>query len=145
MNDLSRVVPVYVRCLLAIQISLLAFAFLALINLALHLGDFSRYLGRLPFAAFLSSIPVLFPAEERNVWKNEFLRCPLWMRVACVVAMAYGFVAAGLTASQSPRFEDDPVFTSAISFFTVPMTVVILVSVLRTGLSGDEALMRYCI
>lgn len=143
---MSRLLSTYVRCLLAVQILILVLAIITVINLVLHLGDFSGYSRYLPFAAFLSSIPVFSLAEDKNVWKNEFLRCPLWMRIGCAMTMIYGAVAASLTvafSSQSPLFESNPVFASAVSLFIVPMPVMVLVSESRTGLSGHRRRMRY--
>src|SRR5690242_1677215 len=94
MNAMSRPVAVYVRSVLAVQIAILALALFAQTNLALHLVDLSSSLEHLPLGALLASIPVFFLAEERNVWRNEFLRCPNWLRIGCVVAMVYGAIAA---------------------------------------------------
>jgi len=107
---MSRLFTVYVRCLFALHLSILTLAFLALINVVLNLGDFTPIIRRLPLGALLASIPAFLLAKSKNIWKSEFLQCPMWIRMGCVILMVYGLAAATLTTvlSQEPLFEADP-------------------------------------
>jgi len=84
---------VYVRCLFAIEILLLGS------TVALHVyillggtgapADLAQSLTNCAFTAAAAATAL---AKERNVWRNEWKSCPMWLRVAALAVTVYGFV-----------------------------------------------------
>jgi hypothetical protein len=128
----ARFVRVYVVCQLIFQLCLLAFALVA--STLLSSGTSASYVRYLPIVALLSAVPAFTLAQDKNIWKNEFLRCPMWMRIGCVVLMICGF-GAGFSAVVS----NQPPFAPAITLFVAPGAMMILFSVIRTGIAGPQA------
>jgi hypothetical protein len=90
---ISRLAYGYVCALFVIDL------ILVFVSLALHvsslMGSTQLYAEYGEFVFFLSLGIVLsasFLAEERNVWKNEFTRCPTWLKICVLTLIIYGGV-----------------------------------------------------
>lgn len=133
---LARFASVYVRCLLVVELLFLG------VSLSVHVGallginrifpENGKYLF---YCALIASIPAVSLAEEKNVWKNEFKRCPKWLRAVTLTLMIYGIVVASAQVFFSNRgsFEDQPLFASGASLFFESMPLCILYSLLWAG------------
>jgi len=93
----ARLAYAYVRLLLALELLLLFLTVVLNVDVLLGAGRLYAGHGRVLFyTAFGMAVPVFFLAKERNVWKNEFMACPMWLRIATVALMVYGFIVGFL-------------------------------------------------
>lgn len=83
-------------------------------------------------------------AKDRNIWKNEFKCCPVWMRVLTIVLVLYGLISAFLRTVVLPDAGGSELLTvSGLSMSIDAMSLSILYAVLWTDSEqGAELLKR---
>jgi hypothetical protein len=91
--------------------------------------------------ALVTAIPATALAEEKNVFRNEFKSCPLWLRALTVTVDLY--VAGVALISISTGLLDSHWLLSAVPLFFSSMPLCILYSLLwASPLGGSELLKR---
>jgi hypothetical protein len=142
---IAKAVRIYVFFIFVVEILLLATSMT--IHVDVWLGKSQLYnKAALPvlvgvlFANFL----VLCLAKERNVWKNEFSACPIWLRRVAIALGCYGFgVAITQTILRSSSGgPDDPLTISAVPLAFEAMSITVLYSVLWRGSLGATELLK---
>jgi hypothetical protein len=85
-----------------------------------------------------------FLAKGRNIWKNEFKSCPLWLQVLITVLVLYGFISGFLRTVVFPDAGNSEMLTvSGLSLSIDAMSLCILYSFLWTHFEqGSELLKR---
>lgn len=142
---IARLANVYIRFLLLAQLVFLGLSLSVLAGTLLStnpiFAEHGKYLLDCVFVAFVPAVSV---AEEKNIWKNEFRRCPKWLRTASLTLMGYGVLVACAQAvllKQRP-LEDQPLFASGVSLVLESMSFCILYSLLWAAPSGGSDLVK---
>jgi hypothetical protein len=90
-------VRTYVYFLLFANIALVCLSvFLSAVALLYVERFYVRGVSVLWMGCFGLVLPVALLARERNVWRNEFADCPLWLRIITIVLLLYGFIGVAL-------------------------------------------------
>jgi hypothetical protein len=141
---IARLARVYVGCLFALE--LLLFALSLLLHVSVLLGanrPFAEYGKPLLYCAFVAAVPAFGLPKDRNVWKNEFKDCPIWLRTATLIFAVYGFAVGPVQAMfSSSSFEDQRLFVSGVSLFLESMPLCILYSLLWADPLSKPELVR---
>ncbi len=126
----------YVRFVLALQLLLILSSGFVHLCVAAGTTELFDQLGKpLLWGAFLTLVPALGLAKERNVWRNEFRRCPKWLRVAEMTVMVYGFlvIPIAMVFAVGGAREPELLFESAAPFILGSMTLCIPYFLIRPG------------
>jgi hypothetical protein len=143
---ISRLARVYVGCLFALE--LLLFALSLLLHVSVLLGAnrlFAEYGKPLLYCAFVAAVPAFGLPKDRNVWKNEFKDCPIWLRTAALIFAVYGFAVGPVQvmfSSNGGSFEDQRLFVSGVPLFLESMPLCILYSLLWAAPLSKPELVR---
>ena len=135
----------YVFLLFIIEGLLLATSLLMHVSLLMGIR---RLYENVPERLLVGGLPAAFAtaflAKDRNVWKNEFKSCPLWVRALTIVLVLYGFISAFLRTVVFPDVGGSELLTvSGLSLSIDAMSSCILYSVLWTDFEqGSELIER---
>jgi len=134
---LEKVAYLYSCLVLALVVLLLGSSLC--LHLAALLGSITlsaRFGFALTIASFLIAGSGIGLAKERNVWRNEFMDCPVWLRVFVVALMVYGW-CSGFVQIASSRSgllpPNDGLIATSISLFLVAGPLCILYPVVFRG------------
>jgi len=143
---ITRLARVYVGCLFALELLLFALSLILHVSVLLGVNRlFVQYGKPLLYWAFVAAVPAFGLPEDRNVWKNEFKACPIWLRTTTLIFSVYGFVVGPVQAmfsSNGGSFEDQRLFVSGVPFFLESMPLCILYSLLWAAPLGEPELVR---
>lgn len=142
---ISKVARIYVILLFALEVLLIASSLL--MNLSVWIGGrtlSARYGPVLFMSALLTAFPVAFLAKERNIWKNEFMNCPVWVRS---VAIAFGIYGVSVGFCQTIILPGTGGPESALSIAALPLAIdaipmFVLYAVLRTDWRRSDIVKR---
>jgi hypothetical protein len=135
----------YVFLLFIIEGLLLATSLLMHVSLLMGIRRlYENVPERLLVGGLLAAFATAFLAKDRNVWKNEFKSCPLWVRALTIVLVLYGFISAFLRTVVFPDVGGSELLTvSGLSLSIDAMSSCILYSVLWTDFEqGSELIER---
>lgn len=140
---MARLARLYVLLLFMVDLMLLA------TSLVVHAGAWMRKSPLYDKAGMLVLVCALFLnfvvlclAKERNVWKNEFRACPVWLRVVAIVFGCYGFGVAITQTILRSDGPDSPLTVSAVPLAFEALSLTVLYSVLWRGSLGASELRR---
>jgi len=142
---ISKVARTYVILLFVLELLLIASSLL--MNLSVWIGGrrLSEQYGPVLFmGALLTAFPIAFLAKERNIWKNEFMDCPVWVRSVAIAFGIYGFMAAFCQTVLSPRSGgyDDALSVAALPLAIGAIPLLVLYAVLRADWRRSEIVKR---
>jgi hypothetical protein len=142
---ISKIARTYVILLFLLELLLVASSLL--MNLSVWIGGrrFSEHYGPVLFmGALLTAFPIAFLAKERNVWKNEFMYCPVWVRSVAIAFGIYGLVVAFCQTVLFPRAggPEDVFSVAALPLAIDAIPLFILYAVLRADWRRSEIVKR---
>jgi hypothetical protein len=145
MTTMAKLARIYVVLLFVLEG--LLFAASLTLHVSLLMGIQRLYMNipeSLLVGGLLVAFVTAFLAKDRNVWKNEFKSCPVWMQVLTVVFVLYGFIGAFLRTVVLPDAAGSELLTvSGLSMSIDAMSLCILYAVLWTDSEqGTELLKR---
>jgi hypothetical protein len=145
MTMAAKLARIYVVLLFVLEG--LLFAASLLLHVSLWMG-IQRLYANIPESLLVGGLLVAFVtallAKNRNVWKNEFKSCPVWVRVLTIVLVLYGFISAFVRTVVLPDAGGSELLTvSGLSLSVDAMSLCILYAVLWTDSEqGAELLKR---
>ena len=101
---LKRCVSTYLLTLLIFSVISSCLSLLMFVTAVLNIPFFM--IGHSPFTLYSQFVLFFLAfgvAKDRNIWKHEFLQCPLWMRVISCSTFFAGFFAALICVLFLPR------------------------------------------
>jgi hypothetical protein len=143
---MAKLARTYVAVLFAVELLFLVAALL--LHISVWIGRrhlFAQSGQAVLVGALLACFVTAFLAKERNVWKNEFKSCPVWVRAVALICALYGVVVAFLETVMFPIAGDDPEGLLAITAMTLGLSALslcILYSVLWAGPVQEAELVR---
>jgi hypothetical protein len=145
MTTIAKLARIYV--VLLFMLEGLLFAASLLLHVSLLMGIQRLYMNNpesLLVGGLLVAFVTAFLAKDKNVWKNEFKSCPMWIRGLAIVLVLYGFVGALLRTVVLPDAGGSELLTvSGLSMSIGAMSLCILYAVLYTNSEqGTELLKR---
>jgi hypothetical protein len=135
----------YIVVLFLIEVLLLAASLLLHVSVWMGLGRLYTEFGEvLLVGSLFAALVSCFLAKERNVWKNEFKRCPLWARGLAVSVGIYGLALALWRTVLFPDAggSEDLITLSAIPLSVNAMCLCIPYAVAWTKSVGTADLIR---
>lgn len=126
---IARLANVYVGVVFAVLLALTAVTLFAHISMLLGHLDYVGLDHRILFCLlFGPSFAAIGLARERNVWRNEFKACPMWMRIATVLLAIYawtgGFFMMALGPDNSASLSDTIATTvMPLFFYSLPLCI----------------------
>jgi hypothetical protein len=142
---MSKLARIYVAVLFVIELLILGAT--SLLHVSVWVGKwqlFAQSGQALLVGALLACFVTAFLAKDRNVWKNEFKSCPMWVRVLTVAVGIYGLVIAFSETVLFPATGDSEGFlaVSAMTLGLDSMSLCILYSVLWARPVQEAELIR---
>jgi hypothetical protein len=147
---LVRIAYIYVGLLFACVVAVLS------VSLIAHILILSR-LAYLPITSntavvfsgvFLIAFPAFGFAKDRNVWKYEFLNCPMWLRIAGIVFPIYcllcGLGFAAMRTENGLPLVSEELFNTTVPLFCLSGPVWILYALLWGKPVSDSELLKRC-
>jgi hypothetical protein len=136
-NHMARLARTYVAFLFVLQLLLLGASVLLHIYSWLWPPDRLAQVGdEVLLGSLLLVVISAFLAKEKNIWKNEFKSCPIWLRALGISFGVYGMLAALCRTALFPSSggpEDDLLTISAMSLSFNAIFVCIPYAILWTG------------
>ena len=142
---IGRIARTYVILLFAVELILIASSLLMNLNVWIGVRDLSELYGPVLFmVALLTAFPVAFLAKERNIWRNEFMSCPVWVRGVAIVFCIYGLAAIFCQTVFFPGTEalKDVLIVAAFPLAIEAVPLLILCAVLREDWRRPEIVKR---
>lgn len=142
---ITRVARFYVLLVFAAELFLLALSLV--LHISIWMGESQLYykVGLTVFVgALLLNFMVLCFARERNIWKNEFKSCPVWLRRITALFACYG-VGVLITQILLCSSSEGPLNALTITAFPLAfeaLSISVLYSVLWRGSLGTTELMK---
>lgn len=122
----AQLAKIYVVVLLVAELLLLGACLLLHISVWIGVGQLSaRSAQAVLVGTLIVCFVTFFLAEERNVWKNEFKSCPMWMRVLALTFLIYGTVT-GFSEIVLSSIRHDPGNLLAISAMIMALNSISL-------------------
>jgi hypothetical protein len=142
---ISKFARTYVILLSVLELLLITSSLL--MNLSVWIGGrrlVEQYGPMLFMGALLTAFPIAFLAKERNIWKNEFMNCPVWVRSVAIGFGIYGLVAAFSQTVLLPRAggPEDALSVAALPLAIDAIPLFVLYAVLRTDWRRSEIVKR---
>jgi hypothetical protein len=142
----AKAAYVYACVLLAIVTLLLGLSLFLHVSALSGALEFSKQLElRMVLVVFLTAFAGVGLARERNVWKNEFKSCPVWMRATVLALMIYGWVSGfiQIASSGASSVAEEAIIATASGLFLGAFPLCTLYAVVFKGsASGSELVSR---
>lgn len=137
----------YVRCLFAVELLLLlSFVLVHVCVLWGAAGAVTKVAEFSFYGGVFAVVPAVGLAKDKNVWHNEFRKCPKWLQVSTLAVTIYGFVVASSQAilfSEGQPLDSMPLLASAVPLFLDSIPLCIFYSLLwASPVSGAELIRR---
>jgi hypothetical protein len=142
---ISKAARTYVILLFVLELLLIAVSLLMNVSVWVGWRRFADLYGPVVFmGSLLTAFPIAFLAKERNIWKNEFMSCPIWVRS---VALAFGFYGLVTAFCQAVLFSgtgglEAPLSVAALSLAIDAIPFFVLYAVLRADWRRSEIVNR---
>jgi len=142
---MAMLARIYVVLLFVLEGLLLAASLLLHFSLWIGIQRLSANIPEgLLVGGLLGGFVTAFLAKDRNVWKNEFKSCPIWVRFLTIMLVLYGFISALVRTVVLPGAGASELLTvSGLSLSIEAMSLCILYAVVWTDSEqGAELLKR---
>jgi len=141
---MAQLARIYVLVLFVLEGLLFAASFLLHIGLRIGIGSLYQSIpDSMLGAGLLISVATAFLAKDRNVWKNEFKSCPLWVRLLTIGVVLYGFICVFTLTAFFPESQAVGLHTiSAMSMSITAMSLCLLYAVIWRSSETEAELLK---